>query len=185
MMTKQEDLFPLYIIILNWNLPDDTISCIESVQSSLSLTETAILVVDNGSTDDSVSRLTEHFGQTIEIIQNEKNLGFAAGVNIGIRIALEAGAQSILLLNNDTIVDKAMASELVASAQTHPKVGLFGPLIFYHQAPTRIWRFGDNEHPWLPIPLKIADKVVEDNPNAAFKVDYITFCGGPDQALSL
>lgn len=170
------DLMPLYVIILNWNLPEETIACIESVQSN-AVADLKIVVVDNDSADNSIEILTGRFGRQIELIKNSKNLGFAAGMNVGINYALAAGAQSILLLNNDTILDPAMISKLLRAAADLPQAGLLGPAIYYHQAPTRIWRCGDKEFRWLPVPLDVSERELARNPSTPFKLDYVTGCG--------
>src|SRR5678816_3362870 len=63
----------------------------------------SIMVVDNGSRDGSVEYLRSHFPQ-IRVIAISRNIGFAAGCNIGIRQGLTDGVDYVLLVNNDTIV---------------------------------------------------------------------------------
>ena len=76
----------------------------------------------------------------VEVLELGRNLGFAAGMNAGIRHALAAGAEQVLLLNNDTIVDQLMVERLVA--HTFGDVGLVAPLIFYASQPDLIWSAG-------------------------------------------
>lgn len=67
------------------------------------------------------------------IIKNDKNYGFAEGNNIGIRYALNTlNPDYILLLNNDTVVDKEFLKEIVEVAKTNPKIGFVGPKIYYY-----------------------------------------------------
>src|SRR5207253_5468490 len=75
----------------------------------------------------------------IDIIQAGKNLGYAGGNNLGIRYALDRGADFILILNNDTTVDPILLDELVRAAEQHPEAGCFGPWIFYMDEPDRLW----------------------------------------------
>ena len=79
----------IYIVILNWNGRDDTLECLDSV-SKIDYPNYEVVVVDNGSTDDSVRSIKEKFPK-IKVIENESNLGFAAGNNEGIdnRIVIE------------------------------------------------------------------------------------------------
>jgi GT2 family glycosyltransferase len=188
MAVKPDALYPLYVVILNWNLPEDTIQCVESVQASRVqdleagpiLTEgeqCRIVVVDNGSSDDSVARLRERFGDRIKLLTNPRNLGFAGGVNSGIALALSQGAQSVLVLNNDTVVDRGMIRHLVSVAESRPQAGIVGPVIYYFDEPDRIWRFADRESPWLPVPLRVPDRVVAEAAGVPFQVDYVTACG--------
>lgn len=185
---KPDALYPLYVVILNWNLPEETIQCVESVQSSRARDLAAvsavtegepcrIVVVDNGSRDDSVARLRERFGDSIKLLTNSTNLGFAGGVNAGLEWALSQGAQSVLVLNNDIVVDRDMIRHLVSVAESRPQAGIAGPVIYYFDEPDRIWRFADRESRWLPVPLRVPDRVVAEAAGVPFQVDYVTACG--------
>lgn len=69
----------------------------------------------------------------ITIIENDKNYGFAEGNNIAIRYALRVlDPHYLLLLNNDTVVDKYFLSEMVKTAETDKKIGIVGPKIYYY-----------------------------------------------------
>ncbi len=69
----------------------------------------------------------------IVLIRNDKNYGFAEGNNIGIRYALKVlDSELILLLNNDTIVDKNFLSELVSVVESDETIGFAGPKIYYY-----------------------------------------------------
>jgi len=100
-----------------------------------------ILVIDNGSTDGSESFLRKRFPD-IKIIQTGKNLGFAGGNNVGIRYALDQGADLVWLLNNDTIVDPECLARMVQIAAADDRVGMVGSKIYYHHAPKTIWFAG-------------------------------------------
>ena len=91
----------IYVIILNWNGKDDTLQCLKSLSNVT--TAHQVVIVDNGSTDNSVEVISKAFPHH-HLIETKKNLGFAEGNNVGIRYALEKGADFLLLLNNDTIV---------------------------------------------------------------------------------
>lgn len=137
------------IVILNWNGRDDTLACLASV-TKIAYTNFHVIVVDNGSGDDSASAIRSAFPE-VEIIETGKNLGYAGGNNVGIRRALDLGADYVLLLNNDTVVDPNLVSELVAAAVAHPEGGVFSAKIFYHAEPDRLWYAGavwlaDSEH---------------------------------------
>jgi len=68
----------------------------------------------------------------MEIIENGKNLGFAEGNNVGIRRALEKGADYVLLLNNDTVVDPEFLGELVKVGESDERIGIVGPKVYYY-----------------------------------------------------
>ncbi|MFW6116320.1 MAG: glycosyltransferase family 2 protein [bacterium] len=132
--------YPLvWIVILNWNRPEDTIECISSLrQSDYPCFRT--LVVDNGSTDESVDILRGQSG--IDLLVNERNLGFAAGSNRGIEYALQNDAEYVLIMNNDTTVSQSMVSRLTEAAEKDPRRGIVGPVIYYADRPEKVWFAG-------------------------------------------
>ncbi|MBC2706473.1 MAG: glycosyltransferase family 2 protein [ANME-2 cluster archaeon] len=120
------------IIILNWNGKEDTIECLESLKH-ITYPNYEILLVDNGSTDGSVECLRGRY-PGMEIIENGENLGFAEGNNVGIRKAMDEGADYVLLLNNDTVVDPEFLGELVKVGESSPKTGIVGPKIYFYDS---------------------------------------------------
>ncbi len=124
-MTQTDAIF---LIILNWNGKKDTIQCLQSLQR-VKYPKLTVVVVDNGSTDDSLQEIKSSF-PTVALIENKKNLGFAEGNNVGIRYALEHGADGVCLLNNDTVVDPLFIDAFAAAASQHPKAGIFGAKIY-------------------------------------------------------
>lgn len=130
----------VYLIVLNWNGWKDTVECIDSCLK-LTYTNFRILIVDNGSTDNSESILRECF-PSVEFIQTGENLGFAGGNNVGIRYALEQGAVYVWLLNNDTVVDSKALDELLKVAESDDKIGIVGSKIYYYDKPDILWFAG-------------------------------------------
>ncbi len=118
----------IHVVILNWNGKDDTIACLRSLQPCGSL---RIIVVDNGSHDHSAEEIRRQFPE-IQVLETGVNLGYAGGNNVGIQEALKQGAQAVLLLNNDTIIQPGFIQALVHSAGAKPEVGIWGgyPLRF-------------------------------------------------------
>lgn len=103
------------IIILNWNGIVDTLECLNSLQKQ-SYKNYSILIVDNGSSDNSkelLNKYQEKHSNNTDVIYNSKNFGFAGGVNIGIKWALNKNYDSIALFNNDATVDKDWLLNLV------------------------------------------------------------------------
>jgi GT2 family glycosyltransferase len=107
----------LVAVVLNWNGGEDTLRAVESLRG----VET--IVVDNGSTDGSAAEVERRFPQ-VELIRTGANLGFAGGNNVGIRRALERGADWVLLLNNDAVADPGVAAALERAAAARPDAGL-------------------------------------------------------------
>lgn len=108
------------IVILNYNNFEDTIECVQSLRSAINSEKYKIVIVDNASTNDSVSKLNNILSP-IEIIVSSENRGYAHGNNIGIKYAEQAGYEYICILNNDTIIDvdfiETCKNELKNSAQ--------------------------------------------------------------------
>ncbi len=133
----------VYALVLNWNGPDEAIECLQSL-SRQTYDNLKLLVVDNGSVDDSIVRITAVF-PNIELVANEENLGFAGGVNVGLHYAFARDADQVLILNNDLILDENCVAELVA--HTADDVGFVAATIYYTDDPKRIWSMSGNINP--------------------------------------
>lgn len=130
----------IFVILLNLNAYEDTRDCLDSLQQ-VHYPNCEVIVVDNGSSDDSAARIQEEF-PSIQLLRNKENIGFAGGNNLGIEYALDHDAAYVLLLNNDTLVDPGFLSHLVQMGEPDPNIGILGPKIFYASEPTRIWFAG-------------------------------------------
>ena len=128
------------IVILNWNRTDDTLACVQSLRR-MQYANYEVVLVDNASHDDSVSRLRTAFPE-IHLIANPENLGFAQGNNVGIAHLLAQGCEYVMLLNDDAEVGPDTISRLVEYAEHHPDVGIVGPTICYFAEPRVIWSAG-------------------------------------------
>lgn len=113
----------LSIIILNYKTRGLVKQCIRNVKGSVNNLDYEIIVIDNGSNDDCGQMVKENFPE-IKFIQLPKNIGFAAGNNIGIK---EARGEYIMLLNPDVTVLNDSINKMVEFMKTHPDVGLCGP----------------------------------------------------------
>lgn len=131
-----------HVVIVNWNLPEDTLACVASLLRE-GFPAGHLWVVDNGSTDGSPERLEVGLPPGAHLLRSEDNLGFAGGNNLGICAALEAGAEWLFLLNNDTIVQPGLLATLARAAARAPDVRLWSPLVVYHDDPQRVWSAGD------------------------------------------
>lgn len=124
------------IIILNWNGWQDTIACIESIKN-LDYENYQVLVIDNGSTDDSVRQIRVSFPK-LDIIQTGRNLGYSKANNIGIKHALKENVDYILLLNNDAEVTPDFLTVLIDAAVDFPDSGMLGPKIYDFKEPDKV-----------------------------------------------
>lgn len=115
-------------VVLNWNGGEDTFAALESLHG----VET--ILVDNGSIDGSADLAEERFPE-VELIRTGENLGFAAGNNVGIRRALERGADWVLLLNNDAVADAGIVAALEAAAAARPDAGALACKVYFAEPP--------------------------------------------------
>lgn len=162
------------IVILNWLRPDDVLDCLGSL-ARLDYPSYEIVVVDNGADPAAGSRIRCQFPR-IRLIENGRNVGFAAGNNIGITYLLSRGAQYILLLNDDTAVAPDLLRRLVEVGESDPRIGVVGPTIYYYGDARRIWsaggavdRLGQARH------LKV-DELDDGRAQPVTEVDYVTGC---------
>ncbi len=112
------------IIILNYNTKALLLACLASIEKARTLKDRwEVIVVDNASTDGSVKEISNFKSQisNLKIIQNDRNLGFAAGNNVGIKMAK---GRYVLLLNSDTEVTKDAIILMLDFMDAHPKVGV-------------------------------------------------------------
>ncbi|HDY67076.1 MAG TPA: glycosyltransferase family 2 protein [Candidatus Scalindua sp.] len=134
---KSNPTHPLvYIIILNWNGWRDTVECVESVLK-ITYPSYRILIVDNGSTDESAKILSQKF-PNIEILQTGKNLGYAGGNNRAIERALADGAEYVCVLNNDTVMDKDFLQPLIQAMKKDKQIGITSGMIYDYDPPHKV-----------------------------------------------
>lgn len=124
----------VFIVILNWNRAQDTIESLASVSKlRVERFELTTLIVDNGSEDDSVEKIKKYIGKKhgFKILRNSKNRGFTGGINTGLKYAITNAADYIMVLNNDTILDKNLVEELVSAAEFNRAASAFSPKIYF------------------------------------------------------
>jgi GT2 family glycosyltransferase len=163
------------IIILNWNGKEDTIECLKSCKK-IDYLNYKIIVVDNGSEDDSAASIKAMF-QDIIVIETGKNLGYAGGNNVGIRYALDNKAEYILLLNNDTVVDVNLINAFIEARSTIASPAIMGGKIYYYAQPDTLWYAGAR---WIPDKLDFEHIGLGQKDTKIFdeltKTDYVTGC---------
>lgn len=172
---RHETMPLVYIIVLTWNGKKDTLECLSSLEK-ISYPNARILVVDNASEDGTAEEIRRIFPNT-EVIVNATNLRFAGGNNAGIRRGLEAGAEYVVLLNNDTTVDPQFVTQMVAAASEDPVIGMVGPKILYYGEPQRIWFAGGKIEWWKGWMSHIGIREVDHGQhNSVREVDFLTGC---------
>ena len=125
-------------IVLNYEAWHDTAACLAALRNS-SHRRQWITVVDNGS----ISRPTESEQAALSgttYVETGENLGYAGGNNVGIRLALERGADFVLIVNPDLRVQRDTIARLVDAMSLHPEAGILGPRIVNGgSSPSTVW----------------------------------------------
>ncbi|MDG6999786.1 MAG: glycosyltransferase family 2 protein [Nitrososphaerota archaeon] len=125
------------VIVPTYNGHNKLMNCIDSLKRS-SFLDLEIIVVDNGSTDDSVALLRAKYPD-VRLIRNYENLGISRGRNIG---ALHSLGKYLLFVDHDVMIDREMIGHLVRPFRDNCRLGMTGPIIYYLSAPDVVWAAG-------------------------------------------
>lgn len=161
------------IIISNYNGWQDTLVCLESLQRQ-TFTDFEIILIDDASPNDSVAQLQDKLPPNTVFLPQQRNVGFAAANNIGIRRALADGCDFALLLNNDTAARPDFLEKLLAET---PAGAVSCPKMLFMDPPDDIWFAGGALDPKTGR-VKHLGGHEKDGPRFAEKkqVSFITFC---------
>jgi len=127
---------PLSVVIVSWNTRELTFAALRSFLPADDL-PLEVVVVDNASSDGSADAIEAAF-PGVQVIRNERNVGFAGGVNVGLRASRHP---LVLLLNPDTRVVGDVLSRLVDYASAHPEAGIVGPRVLNEDGTLQASRF--------------------------------------------
>ena len=134
-------MFPsVAVVVLNYRRPQETAACVKALAQS-SPAPASIVVVDNDSRDGSAAWLRNALPQ-VEMVESGKNLGYAGGMNTGLRRVLATEAAYVLVLNSDTLVDPGTIASLVRELERDPSAGAATGTFYYHPETTRVWYAG-------------------------------------------
>jgi GT2 family glycosyltransferase len=161
-------------VVVNWNGWRDTVACLRTLEEQTAPLE--VIVVDNGSSDDSVAQIKAFLSGAANgpirftLIEHTENVGFARGTNIGIRVALERGAEFVWLLNNDTECPPDTLAKLQSVALAKPDTGIVGTVLYYHHDPTKVQAWSGGR-----INLWLGTSIHYDAPTKQVRNSYTTF----------
>lgn len=126
----------VHVLIINWNGIQHLPECLDTLLAS-TYDRLRVVLIDNASTDGSVAFARDHCGRDprFEIIECPSNLGWAGGNNVGMQAALDAGADYVFLLNNDTATEPDCIERLVATAEENPRIGALAPKMLLYDNP--------------------------------------------------
>ena len=128
MATTIEEMFPLVsIVIVTWNNLGFTAQCLDSLRANTVWPRWEVVIVDNGSTDETPEYLRgiAALDSRITVIFNSENRGFAAANNQGLE---RSAGEFLVLLNNDTVLPRGWLSRLLQNLESDPEIGLIGPV---------------------------------------------------------
>jgi hypothetical protein len=130
------------LVVLNWNRADLTTQCLSSVKN-VPYENKRILLVDNGSTEKASTSLRM---KDVEYLRSEENLGFSRGMNLGIKWATSIGAEFVICLNNDVVVEPSFLTELLSVFDSHPDAAAASPLVMQAGVSDRVLSLGRRIH---------------------------------------
>ena len=161
------------VIIINYKTPELTAQCIRSLFNLLSPENREIIVIDNNSNDDSVTKLQVEFGQKIKILANRKNLGFAGANNQG---AALAQGDFLLFLNSDTIVKEDIFSSALKIFNANNKLGILSPNLLRENGQPQKMAYNYFPTFWRLITRKSKQEMKIPKAARLLKVDWVSGC---------
>ena len=118
-------------VVLNYNTVDLTLACLRTLAGlDTNGIEHTVVVVDNNSTDDSVSKIRSQWPE-VRLIKNDRNAGYTGGNNLGYATALEYEPDYVMILNSDTELDAQLLQNLVRAAETDEARAIVSPKIYF------------------------------------------------------
>ena len=131
------------VVVLNWCNAPDTAACLRSVAAAAAHArhqgvEVVPLLVDNGSPDGSGAQLAAEFPD-VHYVQTGTNLGYTGGNNAGFAWARQAGADHVVVLNNDALLEPECLVYLVRAVAARDRIGCVAPKILARTHPDRVW----------------------------------------------
>ena len=134
---------PVSIIVLSYNTRDLTLTCLEQFTPEALSAGWQVIVVDNGSQDDTASAVRRMFPQ-VEVVCSQENRGFAAGNNLGLR---RAEGKAVILMNSDVLASFAALAALPRFLDQHPRVGALSPQLRTRSGAPQAFAYGCDPKP--------------------------------------
>lgn len=128
----------VYIILVNYNGYADTLECIKSIKA-IDYSSYKIILIDNASKDAELIKKDKYINENAIVIFLKKNKGFSDGNNTGIKMAISDGADYVLLLNNDTVVDPYFLSYMIDIALGADDIGIVTGDIYHYVDKNSLW----------------------------------------------
>lgn len=140
----------VWIVVPTWNGREQVCACLPTIARQTYAGPLHTVVVDNGSSDGTADAIAAGW-PGVEVVSFPEQLGFSRACNTGVTRALEAGADYVCLVNDDTLLDPALIERLVEAAEARPDAALLNPLICYADRPATVWACGNRLSLWSGV----------------------------------
>jgi GT2 family glycosyltransferase len=166
------------VVVVNWNGYADSVACLTSLLEA-EPGPLRVVVVDNGSDDDSAARLSRWMEQRpvtgrVTLLASPRNLGFAGGANVGIEALCSDGRiRHYLLLNNDATVRADFFAELGRALEAAPDAAILGATIYEAGSAQRVWYAGGT---FVPLRALAAHRYEVPSAGVPVRTDFVTGC---------
>ncbi len=163
------------VAIVHWGAKRDTLRCLRSVAASHVPANPAI-VIDNGTGAITAGEIRGVMPEAIFVALPE-NVGFAAAANLAIRRAMAAGAQYVMLINNDAVLVRDCIDELLRVAKTEPRVAAIGAKVLSFTQRKRLW-MAYGELTYRAALVRLVGRGEDDGPEFSMvrEVDCVPGC---------
>ena len=162
-------------VVVDWRRPDDTLSALSSLAAMVPRAD-VLVCVENGSSAEEVARVRTSAPPDTKIVELHENIGFAGAVNLGVAQALDAGADWILLLNNDAEVERNCLGRLLEEASRYPRVAAAGPAISFADRTDLLWFGGGEVSDWFAFTRHRGLMDSSADPPPSSDTGFITGC---------
>lgn len=163
------------VVVLDWDGGAEAVRAVESALATR-YPRLEVVLVDNASAHPVLERVREAHPEVLTF-RNPRNLGYAGGNNAGIRLALERGADFVLLLNNDARLHPEAILELVAVARRDQSIAAVGAKVLSAERPGHLW-MAYGEVSWRQSLVRLVGRGERDGPRFSIEreVDWVSGC---------
>jgi GT2 family glycosyltransferase len=162
-------------VVVDWRRPDDTLAALRSL-ADMAKPPDVLVCVENGSSSEDVAVVRETAPPATKVVELPQNIGWPSAVNLGVAQTLDAGADWILLLNNDAKVERNCLGRLIEEATRYPRVAAAGPAISFADHPERLWFGGGEVSDWFAFTRHRGLMASSAKPPASSDTGFITGC---------
>jgi GT2 family glycosyltransferase len=162
-------------LVVDWGQPAETEAALRSL-ADMRPAPDILIRVDNGSPAKGVPAVREKAPRDTIFIDLSMNIGWPSAVNIGMERAIAEGADWILVLNNDAIVESSCLSKCVREANRHSRVAVVGPAVAFFDRPDKLWFAGGDVNPWFAFTRHRGLMKSSDNPPRSSATGFVSGC---------